>query len=201
MKFLFSLMLGAVTVVLLMTGMSRLVDAKALGEPRAETPEYSEVTVDDKVLEKLRQPKSKKPEQSQNASAAPTQSPTKPAVVTAKAQPTVALQRFGTEPMNTESIALPSLVETGTPASAELNAQYRVEPKYPMKAALKGLEGFVKLGFVVDALGNVSSIKVLESRPKRVFDKAAIDAVSQWKFASSQRGAMQQITLEFKLDS
>lgn len=82
----------------------------------------------------------------------------------------------------------------------------RVNPKYPVDAARNGLEGWVKLAFNINALGEVVDIKVLGSQPKRVFDKAAKQALKKWKYqAKKQDGVVivQQgltVQLDFKID-
>lgn len=58
----------------------------------------------------------------------------------------------------------------------------RIEPRYPMKAARDGLQGDVILMFTVGKLGQVKDIKVLDAQPKGVFDRAAIKALSKWKY-------------------
>jgi len=58
----------------------------------------------------------------------------------------------------------------------------RVNPKYPMEASRKGIEGWVQLAFDINTLGEVINVKVIDSTPKRVFDKAAIRALRKWKY-------------------
>ncbi len=82
----------------------------------------------------------------------------------------------------------------------------RINPKYPVDAARKGLEGWVILAFDINAIGEVININVLDSEPKRIFDKAAKRALSKWKYqAKSVAGkAIIQtdftVQLDFKMD-
>lgn len=81
----------------------------------------------------------------------------------------------------------------------------RVPPRYPMRAKKLRLEGYVKLGFVIDEEGMVESVEVLESEPEGIFDKAAINAIKRWKFkAKMENGkALKQRAsqvIEFNLD-
>jgi TonB family protein len=55
-----------------------------------------------------------------------------------------------------------------------------VQPEYPIEAKIKNVQGVVVLDVVVDASGAVRETLVLQSIP--LLDKAAIDAVQQWRF-------------------
>jgi protein TonB len=84
--------------------------------------------------------------------------------------------------------------------------QFRVDPTYPPEASRDGIEGWVKLGFTISASGAVSDITVLDSEPKRVFDRAARRALKKWKYKPkldggkpvSQSGMV--VVLDFKLE-
>lgn len=58
----------------------------------------------------------------------------------------------------------------------------RIQPKYPIEAARQRREGWTVLGFVIDEKGNVSDALVKESSGSRDFDKAALKAVTKWKY-------------------
>lgn len=78
----------------------------------------------------------------------------------------------------------------------------RVPPEYPMRAQRRGLEGYVEVRFTIQSDGSVDrdSLRVVEARPRNVFERAAIKAISRWQFpaASGPREARQR--LEFKLE-
>lgn len=80
-----------------------------------------------------------------------------------------------------------------------------IRPMYPRDAALKGLEGWVKIGFTITAIGTVKDPKVIEAKPPRIFNRAAIRAILKWKFKprvidglAVDRPATQ--TIDFNLD-
>jgi protein TonB len=80
-----------------------------------------------------------------------------------------------------------------------------IRPMYPRDAALKGLEGWVKIGFTITAIGTVKAPKVIEAKPPRIFNRAAIRAILKWKFkprvidgVAVDRSATQ--TIDFTLD-
>lgn len=60
----------------------------------------------------------------------------------------------------------------------------RIEPQFPREALIEGISGHVVLSFTVMEDGSVEpgSVKVTESKPPRLFDSAAMRAVSRWKF-------------------
>ncbi len=57
----------------------------------------------------------------------------------------------------------------------------RVNPQYPIRAAERGIEGWVELMFTISATGAVLDPVVMAAHPARIFDRAAIRAVSRWK--------------------
>jgi len=58
----------------------------------------------------------------------------------------------------------------------------RIEPDYPRKAARNGKEGWVKVAFTITERGTVVDPEVLESRPRRLFNRSAMAAIRKWKF-------------------
>ncbi|MCF2859870.1 TonB family protein [Pseudoalteromonas sp. SMS1] len=58
-------------------------------------------------------------------------------------------------------------------------------PTYPEQAVRQGLEGWVWLEFDIDAVGTVKNIKVIDSHPKNIFTSALINAVSIWRYKTS----------------
>lgn len=77
----------------------------------------------------------------------------------------------------------------------------RVPPEYPTRAQRRGLEGHVELQFLIRPDGSVdrSSIRVVESQPRNVFDSAAERAVSRWQFEPAQGVRRARQRLEFQL--
>jgi len=58
----------------------------------------------------------------------------------------------------------------------------QVPPMYPMRARRRGIEGWVKVRFIVNGEGRVDDIRVLESHPRKIFDRPVIRCVSAWRF-------------------
>jgi len=58
----------------------------------------------------------------------------------------------------------------------------RIPPRYPMRAARRKIEGWVKVEFTITEQGTVKDAVVVESQPADVFNRAALRAISKWKF-------------------
>ena len=88
--------------------------------------------------------------------------------------------------------------------NSEATPMLRIPPIYPRRAKMLKKEGFVKLKLFISPEGTVKKAQILESKPKKLFDKAALQSVYGWKFKPKYINgkAMEQIatqTLEFKL--
>lgn len=72
-------------------------------------------------------------------------------------------------------------------------------PVYPAQAARDCVEGYVTLEFSVGSHGCAESIQVVESVPDGIFDRAAQQSLSTWKFDPSVEdlGRRRQQTIEF----
>jgi periplasmic protein TonB len=66
--------------------------------------------------------------------------------------------------------------------NSEATPVFTLAPEYPHKARLSGEEGWVELSFTINADGTVSEPTVINSKPKRLFDRAALKAIKRWKF-------------------
>lgn len=58
----------------------------------------------------------------------------------------------------------------------------RIPPLYPLKAKRRGIEGWVRIRFLVNEDGGVEEVTVVESRPPGVFERAVKGSVSSWRF-------------------
>ncbi len=57
-----------------------------------------------------------------------------------------------------------------------------IRPMYPRDAAMQGVEGWVKIKFIITAIGTVKSPRVIDAKPPRIFNREAIRAILKWKF-------------------
>ncbi len=77
----------------------------------------------------------------------------------------------------------------------------RVEPVYPRDAIKAGVEsGKVLARLQVDEKGLVTDVRIVESRPPRVFDREVIRALSQWKFQPEGDRYIAEIEITFVLN-
>jgi protein TonB len=58
----------------------------------------------------------------------------------------------------------------------------RIPPRYPMRAARRKIEGWVKVEFTITETGAVKDALVVESQPGDIFNSSALDAIRKWKF-------------------
>jgi len=91
------------------------------------------------------------------------------------------------EPSNANIVAPPAIATAAPARSAAVArpiALQRVQPDYPAREKIRGVTGKVELQFGLAADGSVSDVSVLESTPEHVFDRTAIAALKQWRFAT-----------------
>ncbi|NRA83320.1 MAG: energy transducer TonB, partial [Gammaproteobacteria bacterium] len=60
---------------------------------------------------------------------------------------------------------------------------YRIEPKYPKNLARKRKSGYAIIEFTVSTSGFVQDPKVLQSEGGKGFEKSALTAMKQWRYA------------------
>ena len=58
----------------------------------------------------------------------------------------------------------------------------RIDPQWPREALVEGIEGYVIVEVTIAADGSVRGVVVMESVPRRLFDRNVIRAVLKWKF-------------------
>lgn len=77
-------------------------------------------------------------------------------------------------------------------------------PHYPPSALRSRQEGWVVVSFTIDTEGRPRDIRVVDAQPRRIFDRAAIDAVDRYRFTPAMKDgvavtATREQRLEFKL--
>lgn len=75
----------------------------------------------------------------------------------------------------------------------------KVEPIYPPMARTARMQGTVVLDAVILKDGTVSNVNVVKSA-NPMFDKAAMNALRQWRFSPGEQDVIMSLTVHFKLD-
>ena len=57
-----------------------------------------------------------------------------------------------------------------------------VTPEYPAKALQKGIEGWVRVEFTIDANGNIQNPIIVDRSPSRIFDRAVLAALKKSRY-------------------
>ena len=98
--------------------------------------------------------------------------------------------------------AIAAPVALSAPASAnnspERESVELVAPEYPRGAERRGIEGSVRIAYSIDADGNVVNAQIVEASPEGVFDRAALAAIENWRYAPA---AAQTVTLSVRSNS
>ena len=71
----------------------------------------------------------------------------------------------------------PPIVQAAEPKLIKM-----VQPEYPQEAVMRGIEGWVDVSLDVSAAGNVVASRIEDSSRGRLFNRAALAAVQQWKY-------------------
>jgi len=80
------------------------------------------------------------------------------------------------------AVLILSAVSTASADLDGLTPISRETPAYPFGALSRGVEGSVLLEYTVDERGRVVSPRVLEATPPGVFERAALRALSRWRY-------------------
>jgi len=57
-----------------------------------------------------------------------------------------------------------------------------IQPRYPRKAAMEGIEGWVKFRFTISPDGTPKDVELIDAQPRRIFERDARRAIYKWKF-------------------
>lgn len=144
----------------------------------------------------------------QNAAAAAKQQAEQAAAAEAQRQQAAREQasRVAAQQSPAANAARPAAAPTPKPTAADAEPisdavlVRQVSPRYPTAAMRANQEGWVDVEFSVSADGSVSNVTVVDSQPKHVFDRSAIDAVSRWEYKPATRnGEPMTVTLRRRL--
>ena len=98
-----------------------------------------------------------------------------------------------------------------TPATGTLSADYSVaeaqlsflahdgyvEPEYPRKARVLGLEGVLRISLAVQD-GSLVTTQIVQSSGHEILDAAGLTAIQQWRFRKISATFVQQIRFQLQ---
>ena len=205
-RFLASLLLGVAVTLVLFFIMQALIDSGDQAYRSDSDGQIMELVriKDDESLSLKDRRKPKKPEP-------PKEPPPPPKMIVEKqVKPTMNKVKIDIPNIDLPTIAGggPFLGNwAGNPlAEGDVLPIVRIDPQWPREALVEGIEGYVIVEVIIAADGSVASAVVIESVPRRLFDRNVIRAVLKWKFkpriingVAVERRAIQR--LDFSLDA
>lgn len=92
-----------------------------------------------------------------------------------------------------------ALAAAASLSHADVKVLKKVPPEYPSEAIKKNIaSGSVRAKLNIAGDGKVANVEVVEAEPKRVFDRAAVEALSQWKFEGTGAAQTHEVKLVFR---
>ena len=92
---------------------------------------------------------------------------------------------------------------TGTKRAASLIVPvHQPAPAYPPRARRRRIQGYVEIEFSVDAAGAVRDLRIIEAKPRGVFESSVRSAVRKWRFQvpAGFVGERMHETIRFQLE-
>jgi len=95
--------------------------------------------------------------------------------------------------------AILAMAMTLTARAADLTPVSRMDPEFPREAISAGADaGKVKARMTIDASGEVTRVEIIDAQPRRLFDRAVVKTLSQWKFTPGSDGRSMEIDVNFR---
>ena len=90
-------------------------------------------------------------------------------------------------------------VSSKSDSTAALVPIHRVDPEFPSEAIRAGAQrGRVTARMTLDAGGKVTNVQIVDALPRRLFDRAVVDALNDWRYADGAAGRVIEIEIAFK---
>jgi protein TonB len=164
---------------------------------------FGPVDIPDDVARRNRQ-KPKKPPPPKNPPPPPKMQVNKPQNVVQN-MPKLDMPNIDNPLVGGEGMFIGNFASVDKTAEGDIIPIVVIRPMYPRDAAMQGLEGWVKVEFIITEVGTVKEPRVIDADPPRIFNREALRAIMKWKFkprvvdgVAVERGATQ--TIEFSLD-
>ena len=98
-------------------------------------------------------------------------------------------------------LILAAAIGAANPANADLlHPVHRIDPEFPSEAVKAGAQkGKVTARMTLDAGGKVTNVEIVEALPRRLFDRAVMRALADWRYTEGAPGRVVEIEIAFKL--
>ncbi|WP_218310740.1 energy transducer TonB [Alteromonas antoniana] len=200
-RFIVSILLGAGVAFALFVLMAKLIENSS--RPADEVPEAPVIDIvmqepDDETQTRTRVPPPPPPP--------PQQPPKVQPVEPEAAEPDADGFSLNIPSIDTGGVGVNIGAVGAMQRDGEATPIVRIDPKYPPEAARDGKEGWVRLSFTINEVGGVEDIEVIDSEPRRIFDREARRALRKWKYKPKivEGKAVKQpdmfVQLDFKLE-
>ncbi|MBH9553660.1 energy transducer TonB [Inhella gelatinilytica] len=94
-----------------------------------------------------------------------------------------------------------TLTLSATLAFAAPKVVKKVAPEFPAEAARQHVNnGTVRAKLTITGDGKVSEVEIVEAQPRRVFDRAAVEALKEWRFEAAGEKQTHEVRLVFNND-
>ena len=104
--------------------------------------------------------------------------------------------------MNTKLLLASTAIAlaSGLPALAgDIQILSKVQPEFPKEAVQAGIDrGHVKARMTLDASGEVSRVEIVDANPRRVFDRAVIRTLVQWRYNTGDANRAVEVDVDFQ---
>jgi protein TonB len=91
-----------------------------------------------------------------------------------------------------------SLAASAAFAAADLRPVHRVDPEFPSEAVKAGAQkGRVTARMTLDSLGKVTKVEIVDALPRRLFDRAVMRALADWRYAEGAPGRIVEVEIAF----
>lgn len=202
MSKLISLFIAVLFSFILFVGMTLLIEPSQVeASPARENPAIS-ITFepdDDPINPRIRLPK--QPEEPEIPPRATTQTKTK---VKPDKVAGFDFKPHSFRPTGDLAFGLPT--ELGGTGDGALTPKVRINPTYPRPAAADGIEGYVTLTFDISAMGTTENIRIIEAKPRGMFERSARKALRKWRYSPKMVDNKpvgvhgETVTLEYRLE-
>ena len=100
-------------------------------------------------------------------------------------------------------LILAAAISAAIPANAAtdvLRPVSKVDPEFPSEAVKAGAQkGKVTARMTLDSAGKVTNVEIVDALPRRLFDRAVMRALADWRYTEGAPGRVVEIEIAFKL--